>query len=651
MRGYYFFMDQSEFTPPVRQSLTDQEISQQLGAATADEAGMLAAMDFLETQTALRNQDNQATELWIAKMQESSDPRASIALENFERAKQGLDALPLVTPVPEYPVFNSSTPAIEQVTDAVQPAHSVDQTTSDIPSAEPVAVDEFDTFIQPHQLTEPDVPVSTETLNVKEEPELAPQEIPAPVVRGFRLVSAANWIVGVGILAPALAAGISAVSGLNFVTSVLAGLVGVLVGLKVNVLGLITARRTNRGLAVASRATFGVFGAIVPGVALLGAGFAAVATIAFASGKYFNNTIVGLNDFSEPLFQVADFSITLGSTLAVALVTLASVFAIFGGSFSRWVRISIAALLLFGFVAYAILTISEIDYLNLAGVFQLEEFLEVAPVYALVVSVFTYGLDGESLAAAAWGAGRRTLTWPIAIFGFLLPLLTYGHLSALLNGHDFKDGFEVIQFLLSTGDQISSTILVDGSLLAVIGLLFIGISKLIEAIKTVGTNHIGYGLAGLAAGLVIVFVTSIAIFVANPLGLALNLTSVLLVTAAPWIGALLTETVMRRGRFHDASLTRSYGFYGAFNTVAILVYVLAVVAALSVAVPIDGLPWLGFLSSSIGFSCSITVAAFIAMGVSVLLTLLTGFPRIFRQQRETKSVEDRRFDLVDVVVD
>ncbi len=631
-------MDQSEFTPPARQSLTDQEISQRLGAATADESGMLAAMDFLEEQTALREQDNQATDAWITKMSESSDPRAAIALQNLERAKQGLEPLPLVSPVPEFPVFNNP------VSEALVPEVAVPQIEEPLGLAEEVgegsAEEAAEVFEE--QIEEP--------ISLNAEPEVE-AEITAPVVRGFRLVSAANWIIGLGILAPAIAASISAVSGLNFVTSVLAGLVGILVGAKVNVLALITAKRTNRGLAVASRATFGVFGAIVPGVAVLVAGLFVLGTISFTGAKYFNNTIVGLSDFTETLVTVGDFSISLGSTLAAALTLVAAVLAIFGGGFARWAKIGIAAVLLGAFLTFAALTIPNIDYLNLAGVFDLSKFLMVAPLFALVVSIFSYGLDGESLAAAAWGGSRKTLTWPIFVFGFILPLLTYGHMAALLNGPDFESGVEVIEFLLSAGNPISATVLVDGALLAVLGLLFVGVSKLIEAIKTLGTNHIGYGLAALVSSVTVLFVAALAIFVSDPLDLTLSITSVLLVPAASWIGALLTETLMRRGRFHDASLTRSYGFYGSFNLVAIIGLALSVALAFSVAQPIPGFAWLGFLSSSINLSCDITLAALLSMGVSVLFTLATSYPSILRQQRETKVVEDRRYDLIDVVVE
>lgn len=646
-------MDLSEFTPPARKSLTDEEITQRLGASTADEAGMLAAMDFLEQQTALRDEDNRATEAWIAKMKESTDSRAAIALENLDRSKRGLEPLPLIesapvatpTPaVPEFPVFNApssiSSPLEEP---AAEPAIEVIE-----PLVESVVEPEHEVIEAPEPLA---VFGAEEAAEVFEEELKAEESIPAPTVRGFRLVSAANWIIGVGIFAPAVAASVAAIAGLNFVTSVLAGLVGVLIGVKVNVLGLITARRTKRGLAVASRATYGVFGAILPGLLVLAVGVTNLAAITFAGVKYLNNTIVGLPEFQETLFSLGSLEVKFESIAVMVIVVLAGVLAIFGGSFARWLKISLGGVLLLSFVTLAIVTIPSIDYLNLAGVFQLDKFLLVAPLFALLMSVFSYGLDGESVAAASWGANTKTLTWPILGFGFLLPLLAYGHMAALLNGHTYKGPDQVIEFLLSIGGEFAPTVVVDAAIIGIIALLFVGVSKLIEALKTLGTNHIGFGLASIVSAVFILMVVLESLFVPNALELNISITGLLLVPAAAWSGAVLIETLMRRGAYHDASLTRSYGFYGSVNWVAAFGFVLSVVAGYSVSENFGGFTWLGFLSAATNISVSVVLAALIAMAVSVLFTLATGFPRILRQQRETKLVEDRRFDLVDVVVE
>lgn len=642
-------MDQSEFTSPARKSLTDQEISARLGAATADEAGMLAAMDFLEEQTQLRDEDNRATDAWLEKMHTSTDPRAAIAIENFDRAKRGLEPLPFAPTVPEYPVFNASPePVVELAPEpvfepVVEPV--AEEVVEEVIGSAEEAAEEFEELleIQPEPLVE-------EVVSEEPAPE-ALEEIPAPTVRGFRLVSAANWILGVGVLAPAVGAAFAAVAGLNFVTSVLAGLIGVLVGVKVNVLGLLTARRTKRGLAVASRATFGVFGAIVPGLVLLIVGLTNLTAVILAGSAFLNNTVVGLPPFESTLFSIGSLDVKVESIVSIVIVTVASVLAIFGGSFARWVKISLGGIVLAGFLGFAVLTVSGIDYLNLAGVFQLDKFLLVAPIFAVAMSVFSYGLDGESVAAASWGAKRKSLIWPIFIFGSLLPLLTYGHMAALLNGHSYKGPAQVIEFLLSVGGVVAPTLLVDSAIVALFALVFIGVSKLIEALKTLGTNHIGFGLATVVAVTFIFVVSLQALLLPGALYLNLGATAFLLIPAAAWIAMVLTETLMRRGSYHDASLTRSYGFYGSVNWLAGIGFLLATAAGFAVAKPIANIAWLGFLSRTTGISVSFDIAALLTMAVAIVYTLATGFPRVFRQQRETKQVEDRRFDLLDVVVD
>ena len=48
-------MDSTNFTPPARRSMTDEEITTALGNAQADEAGITSAMELLETQAQLRD--------------------------------------------------------------------------------------------------------------------------------------------------------------------------------------------------------------------------------------------------------------------------------------------------------------------------------------------------------------------------------------------------------------------------------------------------------------------------------------------------------------------------------------------------------------------------------------------------------------------
>jgi len=612
--------------------MTDEEISQKLGSASADEAGMLAAMEFLETQTNLREQDNAAVAAWVAKMNASDDPRAKVAVENFERAKMGLAALPLEQPVGS---AEENAEAFEELLQGNQDVVSeIVETIVPEPVAvveEPAVAEAFESSVESHKSLE-------------------------KPVTGYRMVSAANWIIGVGVFAPAIAAVLANLFGMNFVTSVLAGLVGILAGVKVNVIGLLTARRTHRGLAVASRSTFGVFGSIVPGIALVLSGLFALAVIAFGAAIYLDGRIQGIDlPFAEKLLTLGSVgSLTLGGLVAIGFVLVAGVLAIFGGKFARFVKISLASLTLGGFLVVAFATTSNINFLNLAGVFQLEGFLVGAPLFALVVSILTYGLDGESLSIASWGASRKRLTWPVLVFGFILPMLSYSHVAALLNTMPRglkSSGQTTIDFLLETGGPIVGTVMLDLAIVSVIGLLYLGLMKVIEALKTLGTNHVGYGSAILLISVFSVLVIAVSLFVAEPLSLSLALAAIAIVPAAAWLGAVLTESLMRRGSYHDASLTRSYGFYGSFNWIAVTVFVVSTVVGYGFSQPFGVDSWFGFLTASTGFSVPFAIGALLGMGTAAVLTLLTSFPSISRQQRETKAVEERKFDLVDVVVE
>ena len=623
-------MELSEFNPPVRQSLTDEEISQKLGSASADEAGMLAAMQFLEAQTALREQDNLATAAWLEKMRGSDDPRASIAIQNFERAKQGQEALPLVAesaPVPEA--------VVEPIGSAEENVEAFEELILETVAKEEPLVEEESGSEAAEQLA----------VEAKEKP-----------VTGYRLVSASNWILGMGVLVPAVGAVTAHLLGLNFVTSVLAGLVGILVGATVNVLGLLTARRTHRGLAVASRATFGVFGSIVPGVLLALAGVFTLAVLAFGFGTYLDQRVQGIDKpFSTPLLTLGTAgSLTITGLIAIASIVLAGVLAVFGGRVSRILKVTLASATLVGFLYVAISTTWKIGFTDLARVFELDKFLVGAALFALIVSVFAYGVDGESISIASWGATRKRLTWPLFIFGFILPVLSYSHVAALLSSNVIgkKTSIQtVIDYFLATGQEIGGTVMLDLAIVSVLGLMFTGLMRLIESLKTLGVNHIGYGSAITLILVAVSLVTVEAIFVSDPLSFNLTLAAILIIPAVAWTGMVLTETILRRGKYHDASLTRSYGFYGSVNWVAMASLVLSTVIAYAVAEPFGFATWFGFFTNAFGFAVSVPVAGLMAMATAVLLTLALGYPRIARQQRETKAVEERRFDLVDVVVD
>ncbi|MEY2676434.1 MAG: hypothetical protein RL510_454, partial [Actinomycetota bacterium] len=148
-------MDLSEFKPPVRLSMTDEEIYKALGDAQATEDGIAKAMAIVEEQANLREHDNQVLGEWIARMQADSRPQAKVALENIERAKQGLEPLPITELMEE-----SQTPSLvseDQIIAALNEAYS---------SPSQVGVESDATIIEEVEVEE----LVLETLGPVEEP-------------------------------------------------------------------------------------------------------------------------------------------------------------------------------------------------------------------------------------------------------------------------------------------------------------------------------------------------------------------------------------------------------------------------------------------------------------------------------------------------
>ena len=86
-------MDSTNFTPPARRSMTDEEITTALGNAQADEAGITSAMELLETQAQLRDIEKMEFSSWVLEMERIGSPEALLAVENANRAQKGLEPL------------------------------------------------------------------------------------------------------------------------------------------------------------------------------------------------------------------------------------------------------------------------------------------------------------------------------------------------------------------------------------------------------------------------------------------------------------------------------------------------------------------------------------------------------------------------------
>jgi len=112
-------MDSSNFQPPVRRSLSNEELEARVNQAMSSHSGVEAVMELLVAQEALRAQEDQEEQLWVENMRQNGSPDAQAALNTF---------LGVSTPAPvQEPVAEVETPFVEpvQVVEPVQIAEPV----------------------------------------------------------------------------------------------------------------------------------------------------------------------------------------------------------------------------------------------------------------------------------------------------------------------------------------------------------------------------------------------------------------------------------------------------------------------------------------------------------------------------------------------
>ena len=145
-------MDFTNFTPPARRSMTDEEITTALGNAQADEAGITAAMELLETQAQLRDIEKMELSSWVLEMERNGSPEALLALENARRSQKGLEPLAALPPV---------APPIQPIEDVVSHLNNLyaSQAAAPIAPVEPVYEEPI---VAPEPIVEPETVVAPE---------------------------------------------------------------------------------------------------------------------------------------------------------------------------------------------------------------------------------------------------------------------------------------------------------------------------------------------------------------------------------------------------------------------------------------------------------------------------------------------------------
>ena len=100
-------MDSSNFQPPVRRSLSNEELEARVNQAMSSHSGVEAVMELLVAQEALRVEEDREEQLWIDNMRQNGSPEAQAALNSF---------LGISNPAPvQEPVAPAEPPYVEPV--------------------------------------------------------------------------------------------------------------------------------------------------------------------------------------------------------------------------------------------------------------------------------------------------------------------------------------------------------------------------------------------------------------------------------------------------------------------------------------------------------------------------------------------------------
>lgn len=704
-------MDSSAFYPPTRRSMTDAQLHEALGNAQADEAGITAAMELLETQAQLRDIEKMEFAAWVLEMERNGSPEALLAVENAKRVQQGLEplaALPQAQPAVEDVVANlnnlyaAATPEVEPVVEpvaepVVEPSYDYVsepiQIIAEDVSAEPAPKGDLDEF---ERLLAADTVVGAEDELTALEEELAPQSTRDEIILiesdpGVEFVSKsaveivsteseakvsrrskANsqfwaWLGISGSVVPLGLAWFLNSIGMAFSQAVVAVFVGTLASALLIAIGALGGKRSGLPTLILSRAAFGVRANAVPGVVLTFVRFfwsLAMIAILVVSAK----SIFAIEDVTAVSSYSTNEWIAVASVVLV--VAAAVTLAIFGG------RVLFRAQQVSGLIGLAaVLTLA----IAVGGVLNLDALLSqpsTSFTLLLTAAILTFSVSGLAWASAGADYARKLSisTRGAAVIGFVVLALSViptaiTTLGLIILGSikPLPATVEVFTFasLASNGENVLSTF---GQLLAPwLGyvLLASAIITLIISIamslysSNLSLHSLGAKLKPVIAqpllGMLFLVLACYGLVRLGEAGVWFNLAGYAMVAAVPvaaWSGIFAADILIRRIAYHEVSLSRSYGFYKSVNIVNLLGWLLATAIGLGlVRSELVEFSWTGYLSNyfvNSDFWQLSSAGVIIALAIGLLLPVIFGIPRIKRQEAEVLAIEARRDDLKDI---
>jgi purine-cytosine permease-like protein len=443
-----------------------------------------------------------------------------------------------------------------------------------------------------------------------------------------------------------LAQSLVVMSGLIVTTAVLAGI------------GSVAAKRGSNPIGVVARAAFGVWGNVLPAIAML-----LVKIIWSIALLIFAVRILSPLLASQPWFAAissqfvfpAEFTALMLTT--VPMVMISALVAGFGGIVMLRSQQTAGAFSLIGILGIGYYVFSTNSILDL----QQGELLGAPALIEL--SIFSFMLFGFTVFSQSGDFARKLpVETPGAKIFFLSFVSTlFIPLAVGVMGVLWIFMAEESFGLLLT-DQLIPTIAAAAPIwvfigfvvavgLSVLQLLANSIYSLAGALASVGAKLPG-AVSVLLLSIVLLagtLVSSMLLATSSVLAMLIELLLLVSVVAASYSGIVVADALIRSRDYHEVSLTRDYGFYGRFNFANLIGFILAV------ALGFGYLNGTGLLSSWTGYLGDFTPAIFdvagsnigiaMAFGLAILFPVLFGIPRIKNQETKVVELDERREEL------
>jgi len=694
-------MESNQYKPPVRKSLTDEELAARVNYATSTKMGIEAMMDLVVAQEALRAQEDLEIQSWLLQMDEEGSPESIAAAENYRKSQIGYIEPPKEEPPVETAVEEKSTAfswftkpeVVEEIPELVVEEVVVEEVILVVEDEEPEIEPEFEE--KPVEVEIEDeiqevapvaAPVGSETADEFEhllssaaaEEELTALEeseslasadldqeattntlIPSDEHRNRKPIS--QLLVWLGVsstIVPVVLTWLLISLGLS-ATSVLFDLViGYLIAGTFIATATLAGKRSGLSTSIVSRAVFGVWGNAIPGTFIFVARVAITALLLSFTALLVNGVNPSIPDLRASVTSVGSFNVTVGLTASAILLILVAAVSMIRGKSSRLTQI-ILSLLAFAAMVVSFVGLSnksmELVAPGLAAIGSKESILGASIVVLVVTLLWVAVAPNLAKAVPMRERGLKVFGWS-AIANFVVPALV-GVTALTWLGPRSKELAALAPLTLGTFVQIVlelpeyAKLSFFASILLTLGYALL-LNLKTSALDLSALVPIRSRVAGLLLS-VLAVLAALILFAMQPENVTLDyLVNVFLLLAAisaGWIGMIVTDVALRRIAYHELSLSRSYGFYKRFSIISILSWLVTVAAGLALMpIHLNGFNFTGFGDELLGLDRNITAAPIgfvLTLLVGVLLTFAARIPEIRKQEREVLAVEARRDQL------